>query len=120
MNCFNHPSIPAIGMCKHCNKGLCADCASDLGHGLACRDKHEQEVEGIQVLMRYAFRMQAIQRKFLPFFNYTPFLGVFAGLLFLVQGLYSKTHPSDFLAILGTGLLVYSMAVIAVGLKPDR
>ncbi|HPS01080.1 MAG TPA: hypothetical protein PLA90_06010 [Candidatus Sumerlaeota bacterium] len=111
MNCYNHPDVAAIGICKHCNKGLCTDCASDLGHGLACRNKHEKEVEGIEVIMNHAFHLKATQGKYLSFFC------VLFGLIFLLYGLYSRTHPSDLLALIGTGFLVYSIVLILNGLK---
>jgi len=43
MNCFEHPDVNAVGLCKFCQKGLCQDCAHDLSHGLACKD-HIREV----------------------------------------------------------------------------
>jgi hypothetical protein len=44
MNCFNHPGVPAVGICKACQKGLCKECALDLGHGIACKN-HREEME---------------------------------------------------------------------------
>ena len=44
MNCFNHPDRPAVGLCKSCCKGLCADCAATLPNGLACRSACEERV----------------------------------------------------------------------------
>jgi hypothetical protein len=44
MNCFNHPDRPAVGVCKNCCKGLCADCAATLPNGLACRETCEEQV----------------------------------------------------------------------------
>jgi hypothetical protein len=38
MNCYNHPSEPAIGLCKSCCKALCRHCLIEQEHGLACRD----------------------------------------------------------------------------------
>lgn len=32
MNCYRHPSIPAVAQCPQCNKGLCAECASVYTH----------------------------------------------------------------------------------------
>jgi len=45
MRCFNHQDHEAVGCCKACGKGLCPDCAADLGHALACRGSHEAMVE---------------------------------------------------------------------------
>jgi len=36
MNCFYHPQVSAVGICKYCQKGLCTECAVDLGHGMGC------------------------------------------------------------------------------------
>lgn len=44
MNCFKHNSVSAIGICKFCGKGVCRACATDTGHGLACRDSCEEQV----------------------------------------------------------------------------
>jgi hypothetical protein len=43
LNCFYHPQVPAVGICKYCQKGLCTECAVDLGHGIACKH-HQAEV----------------------------------------------------------------------------
>jgi hypothetical protein len=44
MNCFNHLDKAAVGFCKSCCKGLCADCAVTLPNGLACRGACEERV----------------------------------------------------------------------------
>ena len=44
MQCFNHNSSPAAGVCKACQKGLCAECAVDVGMGIACKDSCEAHV----------------------------------------------------------------------------
>ena len=44
MKCFDHPEMHAVGICKSCHKGLCLDCAVDVGMGLACRDSCETRV----------------------------------------------------------------------------
>jgi len=47
MNCFNHKDKPAIGLCKSCLKGLCADCLAELRDGLACKGSCEDRVNRI-------------------------------------------------------------------------
>jgi sulfite exporter TauE/SafE len=47
MNCFYHPDRPAIGLCKHCQRGLCPDCASLVDDSLACKDRHESQVHAL-------------------------------------------------------------------------
>jgi hypothetical protein len=50
VNCFYHPNQPAIGICKHCQRGLCFDCAADEGGSLACKDRHEDQVRALEAL----------------------------------------------------------------------
>ena len=44
MNCFYHPTQPAIGLCKHCQRGLCTECAAVIDDVLACNHRHEDDV----------------------------------------------------------------------------
>ena len=44
MNCYYHPDRPAIGICKHCQRGLCAEDAALIDDSLACKGRHENEV----------------------------------------------------------------------------
>jgi heme A synthase len=52
VKCFYHPEIDAVGLCKHCQRGLCGTCASERDGGLACRDRHEKEVDQVSALIR--------------------------------------------------------------------
>ena len=52
MKCFYHPSADAVGLCKHCQRGLCAVCGAERDGGLACKDRHETEVDQITALIR--------------------------------------------------------------------
>lgn len=51
MNCYYHPTLPATGICKHCQRGLCTDCIAIVDDNLACRDRHEKEVSALNALM---------------------------------------------------------------------
>jgi sulfite exporter TauE/SafE len=50
MNCYYHPNQPAVGLCKHCQRGLCIACAADVESSLACKDRHEEQVRAIETL----------------------------------------------------------------------
>jgi hypothetical protein len=50
MNCFYHPERPAVGVCKHCGRGLCDECAAIVDDTLACKDRHEEQVRGANLL----------------------------------------------------------------------
>lgn len=47
MVCFYHPGKPAVGICKHCQRGLCEDCAAIVGDLLACKNRHEENVRSL-------------------------------------------------------------------------
>jgi hypothetical protein len=48
--CYYHRDIPAIGICKHCHRGLCIDCAALVNDSLACKDRHENQVAELNLL----------------------------------------------------------------------
>jgi len=52
MNCYYHPNQPAVGACKHCQRGLCLECISEVDDSLACKDRHEEQVRAIDLLTK--------------------------------------------------------------------
>ena len=50
MNCFYHPDKSAVGLCKYCQRGLCAECAAVVDDVLACKHRHEDEVHKLEQL----------------------------------------------------------------------
>lgn len=50
MNCYNHPGRPAVGSCKHCQRGLCPEDAVLVDDCLACKDRHENQVSGLALM----------------------------------------------------------------------
>jgi hypothetical protein len=92
MNCFYHPNTPAIGLCKHCQRGLCADCAAlvistpldpsdDL---LACKDRHEGQVRALGEMTKQ--NILKSQRTKFDYVRNTIFYGI-VGLLFTAFGI---------------------------------
>ncbi len=52
MLCYYHPERQAVGTCKHCQRGLCSECSTLIADTLACKDRHEHEVEAADRLFR--------------------------------------------------------------------
>lgn len=50
MNCYYHPTTPAVGSCKYCQRGLCTECAALADDVLACKGRHEDEVHKLETL----------------------------------------------------------------------
>jgi hypothetical protein len=44
VKCFSHSTANAVGVCKHCNKGLCRECAVEAAGSLSCRGPCEEQV----------------------------------------------------------------------------
>ena len=47
MKCYRHRDKDAIAICKNCGKGLCDECAVEVGKGIACKSDCVSEVESI-------------------------------------------------------------------------
>ena len=47
MNCFYHADKAAVGVCKACGRGICADCAADIGDAIACKGRCEAKARVI-------------------------------------------------------------------------
>lgn len=66
LNCFYHPDRPAVGSCKHCQRGLCAECAALVEDVLACKDRHEGQVRAeLQLTARSLFQSQRMGAAYL-------------------------------------------------------
>jgi hypothetical protein len=51
MNCFYHQDRVAVALCKSCLRGLCAECAVDVGDGVACRNSCEVRAKRINKIV---------------------------------------------------------------------
>ena len=61
MNCFYHPATPAVGLCKHCQRGLCPQCAAQVDDVLACKQRHENEIhKSEQLAARNLFQSKRV------------------------------------------------------------
>jgi hypothetical protein len=114
MQCFNHHDVPAVGMCKHCCKGLCAACAADLGFGLACHGEHEEQVRVVHAMLAKTARIHSVNQlgKYV-----SPAFFVVMGLLFLGFGLYQDGFVVGFTATMGAVFLLYGLFLLGVSRK---
>jgi hypothetical protein len=101
MNCYHHQDKAAIGICKSCMKGVCSECATEIGNGLACKNSCENEV----MLINQA---QANQPKVQKYGNAVRILGP---LFLAVYGLYISASWSGVISnqkdygLVGMGLV---------------
>ena len=110
MNCYYHPNQPAVGLCKHCQRGLCIACAADVDGSLACKERHEEQVRALEALttrnLLQAGRVGSVYRRNAIFY----FL---VGILFAGFGLYQLPFAglqAIFLLLIGFFLLYAAIA----------
>ena len=105
MNCYRHSSDPAVGICKHCHKALCHECATDTGDGIACTATCVETVHALNGLIDRNRKTVAAQQKnayILP-----AFLGVI-GTIFLIFGL-SGVRNAPLPIAMGVGLIGFAL-----------
>jgi hypothetical protein len=59
MECFYHPEAAAVGLCKHCSRGVCRNCAAEREGGVACKGRHEEMVDLISDLVGRNVKLSA-------------------------------------------------------------
>jgi len=47
MRCFVHRDTEAVGTCRGCSKGVCAECVVDMGHSISCRGACEKKAQAL-------------------------------------------------------------------------
>ena len=104
MQCFNHQDRSAVGICKHCQRGICKECASDLEHGLACKGVHEEAVTLLHELISTNSKVQKIIPQNLWV---APAFYLFMGLMFVGWGAVSS-RASTFFIMFGAGFIVFA------------
>lgn len=114
MRCFNHSEIEAVGTCKACGKGLCKECAADLGHGLACNPTHVEKVETLNSLINRNIKVTGINKRGVLVM---PIFFAFMGLGFLVSGLITNTKASPFSTFMGVGFVVFAIVTYLINRK---
>ena len=110
MNCYYHPDKVALGTCKHCQRGLCRDCISEIDESLACKDRHEEQVHAIKLVtertLLQARRIGSVYRRNAIFYS-------LVGLLFAGFGLSQVRWlgwQGVFLSAIGVFLLYAAIA----------
>ncbi len=117
MNCFYHPERPAVGICKHCGRGLCNDCAATVEDTLACKDRHEAQVHGLSLVEQRAILQS--QRLRSGYMRNALFYGL-VGVLFAGYGLSQYRFlglQAVFFIMIGVFLLYAALANFLEGRK---
>src|ERR1700754_5218074 len=81
MECFAHPNVLAIGVCKSCSKGVCRACAIPVDRGLACTEQCKPFAELLS-------RLQVASINNVGLYTIQRFAQPLIALVFLVTGFY--------------------------------
>jgi len=104
MRCFYHHEKEAVGTCKSCGKGLCSDCAVDLGKGLACRERCEEEAKAVIQLIdrniRLTGRTENVLQTGRRVRSSTAIFNLIIGIIFMAWGI-SDFDRVKFIFVLG-------------------
>lgn len=101
MNCYNHRTVAAIGVCKNCNKGLCPDCITDVENGIACTTTCVEEVKTLNALIN---KNKNATDRVSSSYNRSAFIYFAVGILFISTGLF---YPElKFYMFFGGGIFI--------------
>ncbi len=108
MKCYYHGEVDAVGTCKSCSKGLCRDCAIDLGKGLAC-ECCKQDVTDLTTVIdrniKVGSNFKNIRKNGMVQFAFLALLGG----AFLGTGIY---YYETFSITMGSIFILYSLYVL--------
>jgi hypothetical protein len=107
MKCFYHNASDAVGICKSCNKGICLECATEIGVGLACQNRCEAEVIAINQLIERNKRTHQTTGR--AYAQYSIWLAL-AGVVFVGYGLYQTRKEG--LIVFGLLGLIFLLGAI--------
>jgi len=103
----DHQDQEAVGICKSCSKGLCGECCSDVGKGLACKTRCEIDVRALNDYIDQ--NMRAAPKVFKSARRKTYYASVFfvlMGVGFLSMG---YIYEEDFHLFLGSLMALYGL-----------
>ena len=110
MHCYNHQTKEAIGLCRHCFKGLCQECCQKNEDSLVCSKSCAQKVNELEEMNEraksiYGVGQYASKRRF----PLSVILYLCMGLLFIALG-------ASNLILYHASLSNYDMFFIAFGI----
>lgn len=112
MSCFYHHDRESVGGCKSCGKALCPECAVDLGKGLACRGRCEDDVKSLIALVERNIKLSPQTARILDssrkIRSGASAFNLVIGAVFVAWGL-TDLERLGFIIILGVCFLAYGI-----------
>jgi hypothetical protein len=111
MKCYFDQTQDAIGVCKSCGKGLSMEYAVEVGKGLACKNKCEEDVKILNALIERNIQSQTVTNKIIRTGKFQSIgSAIFlmgSGAVFTIFGF--RVHSNIFLMILGAIFIIYGI-----------
>ncbi|MGK0270625.1 MAG: hypothetical protein ACI88H_001272 [Cocleimonas sp.] len=114
MKCFNHHQQDAVGVCKSCLKGVCRECATDIGGGLACFDECTIVARSTIELVKNTVASQKDFKKGGAYLG--PLFFIIMGLGFIGFGLYEKNFGT-FGLLFGSLFAIFSVLLLILNFR---
>ncbi|MCF6199634.1 MAG: hypothetical protein L3J67_09610 [Hyphomicrobiaceae bacterium] len=114
MICFEHEDRQAVGLCRACNKGLCAKCAVDHDYGLSCSGDCETEARLVQQQILQNRKSLRTGRQSLYLW---PVIFLFMGGSMLVSELLRRGPVLNWATIFGGGLSLFALYMFFINRK---
>ena len=124
MKCYVHRTADAVGVCRGCGRGVCPDCAAEVGTAVACRARCEEDVRQVMEALRRQIQMM---RPGQTLANTAIAYGVVRRLLLTIGGLVTllggglaaweatRFRPHMVEVVLEIGLALIGVLVVTVG-----
>lgn len=114
MKCFYHQNRDAIGTCKSCNKGLCPECAVDLGKGLACHKLCEDDVKAVIGLIEQNIKLSPKAARLMNAGRHartgSAIFNLVMGAIFILWGM---TEPARFTFLIILGVCFFAFGAFS-------
>ncbi len=119
MVCYYHPDRQAVGLCVHCQRGICRECAQVVEDVLACKNHHEVEVrESLERARREQSRAHRARANYARNAVLYGLVGIvftgYGGLEYRFLGL-----QAILLLLIGVFMLMAAAATLLEGRSPD-
>ena len=112
MKCFNHNDQDAVGVCKHCQKGICMNCCTLVNGSVSCIGDCEDEVASINYIME---KSKGVYKNLDKQWGPATVTNLFGGLLFLAFGIYIfKTGNFSSYLLIGLGIVMIIGGALSV------
>ncbi|WP_242113029.1 DUF2180 family protein [Luteimonas aquatica] len=110
MQCYQHHDRAAVGVCRGCGKGVCAEgCAEDLGFGLSCSNDCSIRLGHVEALNHKAGAAYSAGRRYLWL---GPTLAAVLAAMFLYLGWIEYRNAREYWFPAAFGLLLSLTAIV--------